>query len=104
MDARKVNLYSLLGITVKYGHIANLSKARYKLIDDLKMASWGAHDLRRIGRTMLSEIGVAPNIAERILNYSMGKIEGIYDIFSYLPQKVEAMDELSGEVNQLIKL
>ena len=83
------------------GHVVNVNKARYKLIEDLDMEKWGAHDLRRTGRTMLSELGVAPNIAERILNHSMGKIEGTYDIFGYLPQKVKALDKLGNAIDRI---
>ncbi len=84
------------------GHTSNLNKARYRLIMDLGMEQWGTHDLRRTGRTLLSEIGVAPNVAERVLNHSMGKIEGTYDIFGYLPQKADALNKLGRKIDKII--
>ncbi len=85
----------------KYGHTCSVHKARYTLIKNLDMDSWGAHDLRRTGRTMLSELGIAPNIGERILNHSMGRIEVIYDIFGYLPQKAAALNKLGNRIDQI---
>jgi len=83
------------------GHTSNLNKVRYRLIKELDMDAWGTHDLRRTGRTMLSEIGIAPNVAERVLNHSMGKIEGTYDIFGYLPQKADAMNKLGSKIDKI---
>ncbi len=83
------------------GYTSNLNKARYKLIKDLEMEQWGTHDLRRTGRTMMSEIGIAPNVAERVLNHSMGKIEGTYDIFGYLPQKADALNNLGRKIDRI---
>lgn len=85
----------------KCGHTSNLNKARYRLIKVLEMEEWGAHDLRRTGRTMMSEIGIAPNVAERVLNHSMGKIEGTYDIFGYLPQKTDALNKLGMKLDKI---
>lgn len=86
----------------KSGYTNNIHKARYKLIKDLKMEKWGTHDLRRSGRTLMSEIGISPNIAERVLNHSMGKIEGTYDIYGYLPQKADALDKLGREIARIV--
>ncbi len=86
----------------KSGYTNNVHKARYKLIKDLKMEKWGTHDLRRSGRTVMSEIGIAPNIAERVLNHSMGKIEGTYDIYGYLPQKADALNKLGREIDRIL--
>lgn len=86
----------------KCGYTCNLNKARYKLIKDIQMEQWGAHDLRRTGRTVMSEIGIAPNVAERVLNHSMGKIEGTYDIFGYLPQKVDALNKLGKRIDRIL--
>lgn len=86
----------------KFGYTNNIHKARYKLIKNMEMEKWGTHDLRRSGRTIMSEIGIAPNVAERVLNHSMGKIEGTYDIYGYLPQKADALDKLGREIDRII--
>ena len=64
----------------KCGYTNNIHKARYKLIKTLEMEKWGSHDLRRTGRTFMSKIGIAPNVAERVLNHAQGKIEGTYGV------------------------
>ena len=71
----------------KSGHIENTAKSRYKLWKQVDVEPWGAHDLRRSSRTLMSKIGVKPDIAERILNHSRGKMEETYDHYGFLPQK-----------------
>jgi hypothetical protein len=41
------------------------------------------HDLRRTMRTGLAKLGVAPHIAERVLNHFKGGVEAIYDRHRY---------------------
>jgi integrase len=44
---------------------------------------WVLHDLRRTMRTGLGKLGVAPHIAERVLNHIKGGVEAIYDRHRY---------------------
>jgi hypothetical protein len=44
---------------------------------------WTLHDLRRSCRTGLGKLGVAPHIAERVLNHVKGGVEAIYDRHRY---------------------
>jgi integrase len=44
---------------------------------------WVLHDLRRTMRTGLGKLGVAPHIAERVLNHVKGGVEAIYDRHRY---------------------
>ena len=88
----------------KTGYTANIHKARYAIIDKLKMEKWGAHDLRRTARTIMGRLKVKPYIAEKVLNHSVGKIEGIYDRYDYLDEKRVALDKLGREVDRIIDL
>jgi len=44
---------------------------------------WTLHDLRRTARTGLGKIGVAPHIAELVINHVRGGVEAIYDRHRY---------------------
>lgn len=50
------------------------------------------HDLRRTCRTYLSRLGVDQLIAERVLNHQRRGIEGVYDLYEFLPQKRQALE------------
>ncbi len=49
------------------------------------------HDLRRTMRSMLAELGVKRDIAERILSHRVKGVEGVYDRYDYLVEKREAL-------------
>ncbi len=44
---------------------------------------WTLHDLRRTVRTGMGRLGVAPHIAELVLNHRKGGVEAIYDRHKY---------------------
>jgi integrase len=51
--------------------------------EDTALPRWVLHDLRRTVRTGMSKIGVAPHIAERVLNHVKSGVEAIYDRHRY---------------------
>jgi len=85
----------------KAGHICNTSKSRNRLTATMDIPQWTAHDLRRTARTMLSKIGVKSEIAERILNHSLGRIEATYDHYSFLDEKRIALNKLAREIARI---
>jgi len=52
-----------------------------------------AHDLRRTGRTALSRLGVARDVAERVLNHTLDKLEATYDVYDYAGEKRAALEK-----------
>jgi integrase len=52
---------------------------------------FNTHDLRRTGRTHMSKLGVQKHISERVLNHSMGEVEGTYDLYEYTKEKRDAL-------------
>lgn len=74
--------------------VTNWSKATAELRARVTepMAPWTLHDLRRTFRSGLSEIGVKPHVAERLLGHSVGnKVSKTYGRFAY---KAEMRDAL----------
>jgi integrase len=55
---------------------------------------WVIHDLRRSYRSNLARIGVAPHIAERLVNHvsSRSAMEAVYDRYHYLNEMRAAVD------------
>ena len=71
----------------------------------LSLASSGApftlHDLRRTCRTGLSRVGVRPDIAERVLNHSPGRLVATYDVHEHLEERRAALERWAAHVQSL---
>jgi len=50
------------------------------------------HDFRRTVRTHLEKLHIAPHIAEKCLNHSLGAINAVYNKNSYLGERREALE------------
>jgi integrase len=65
---------------------------------------WTHHDLRRTGATGMARLGVAPHIADRILNHVAGGLKGVakvYNRFEYLPERRAALEAWGRHVTAL---
>jgi integrase len=65
---------------------------------------WRLHDLRRTATTGLARLGVAPHVADRVLNHQSGTISGVaavYNRFSYLEERKEALEKWGGFLSGL---
>jgi len=91
------------------GHITEkaLSHALRGLFDggllELPGGRCTPHDLRRTVRTKLGDLGVAPHIAERCLNHSIGRIGQTYDHYDYLKERRAALELWEGYVHRLLE-
>jgi integrase len=88
---------------------ASFSRAKAKL--DAEMAKlgssepWVTHDLRRTATTVLAQIGVAPHIADKVLNHQSGTIRGVaatYNRFEYLAERKDALEKLGEHIAALV--
>lgn len=84
------------------GHAVSGKNARKRLREASGVEGWTSHDLRRTGRTIMSRLQIEPHIRERVLAHSMGKIEGTYDRYDYLPEKRKALQMLGDEIYKII--
>jgi integrase len=64
---------------------------------------WTLHDLRRTGRTGLGILGVAPHVAEAVLNHLPPKLMRTYDKNKYEKEKREALDLWAAHLMRLVK-
>jgi len=60
-----------------------------------------AHDLRRTCRTFLSRLGIDQFIAERVLNHVRQGVEGVYDLYEFLPQKRHALEKWAAYLDTI---
>jgi integrase len=66
---------------------------------------WQVRDLRRTATTLMAELGVAPHIADKVLNHTSGEISGvaaIYNRFEYLDERRAALEALGRKIETLI--
>ena len=63
---------------------------------------FGLHDLRRTCRTHLTDtLDIAPHIAEKCLNHSLGPLEKVYDKGQLLRQRREALERWANWIDRL---
>jgi integrase len=66
------------------------------------MPPWKLHDLRRTAKTLMARAGVRPDISERVLSHVIPGVEGVYDCYSYLAEKRDALDSLAALVDRIV--
>jgi integrase len=75
---------------------------RKRLLDEASGTSgWRLHDLRRTARSKLAELGVPREVARRIVGHSVDRLDEVYDRFSYLEPKREALANLAEHFERL---
>jgi integrase len=72
-------------------------------LDEIEpMPAWTLHDLRRSVRSNLPAFGVPDTVAEAILAHARPGIAGVYDRYSYLPQKRDALESWAARVAAIV--
>ena len=66
-------------------------------------ANWTIHDLRRTARSLMSRAGVRPDIAERVLGHAIKGVEGVYDRHPYREEKANALRQLAGLIDNILR-
>jgi integrase len=85
------------------GGYSGWSKSKAEMDEKVKLkAPWTLHDLRRTGRTGLGMLGVAPHVAEAVLNHLPPKLMRTYDKNKYEREKREALDLWSAHLMRLV--
>jgi integrase len=59
------------------------------------LAPWRLHDVRRSGVTFLAGVGIAPHVADRLLNHVGGTISGVAAVYQrnqFLPERRAALE------------
>jgi integrase len=76
-------------------------------IDKLsEVTGWRLHDLRRTCVSGMARLGVAPHVADKVLNHQSGTISGVaavYQRHEFLEERQGALDRWSAHVERLLK-
>jgi integrase len=71
-----------------------------------EIAPWVLHDVRRTATTIMARLGIAPHVADKVLNHSSGTIRGvaaIYNQHQYLDERKAALEALGRFVETLVR-
>ena len=81
------------------------SRAKRHLDQISGVTGWRLHDLRRTCVSGMARLGVAPHVADKILNHQAGTISGVaavYQRHEFLSERKEALDRWDSHVSQIL--
>jgi integrase len=83
----------------------DFTNAKRRLDQLSGVTGWRLHDLRRTCVSGMARLGVAPHIADKILNHQAGTISGVaavYQRHDFLAERRAALDEWGSHVGRLL--
>jgi integrase len=87
-------------ISSMFGHEAGRKIQPTNLMGDIKPFS--PHDLRRTFKSLASSQKVDGHVSERCLNHKLKGVEGIYDRYDYLDERLEAHTKIADYLEPII--
>jgi len=82
------------------------SRAKSQLDKESGVSDWVLHDLRRTVVSGMASLGVAPHVADKVLNHQSGTISGVaavYQRHEFLAERQAAMELWDGHVSSLFR-
>jgi integrase len=101
MQRRGPYVFSVNGIRP----FQNFAVAKRKLDELSNVTGWRLHDLRRTCVSGMARLGVAPHVADKILNHTSGTISGVaavYQRHEFLPERQAALELWGVHIDQLL--
>jgi len=101
-DRRGLLVFSPLGAKP----FRNFGRAKRLLDQRSGVSGWRLHDLRRTCVSGMARLGVAPHVADKILNHQSGTISGVaavYQRHEFLAERRAALDLWGAHVGQILK-
>ncbi len=102
-DNYRIENSDLVFTTTGKTPISGFSRAKAEINTLSKVKEWVLQDLRRTCRTNLPRLGVSPFIAKLTIGHKIPGIDQVYDRYSYMPEKREALDMWAELINGLLK-
>jgi integrase len=81
------------------------SKDKRRLDQLSGVTGWRLHDLRRTCVSGMARLGIAPHVADKILNHQAGTISGVaavYQRHEFLPERRQALDLWGVHVDAIL--
>jgi integrase len=94
-------VFSLLGTK----RFQEFSRAKRRLDQLSGVTGWRLHDLRRTCVSGMARLGVAPHVADKILNHQAGTISGVaavYQRHDFLAERRAALDLWGAHVGRVL--
>ena len=82
--------------------VNGFSKAKAQLDRYSGVSDWKIHDIRRTVATNLSKLGVDRFLLQRVMNHTDKSVTKIYDRYSYLDEKREALQKWADKLDEII--
>ena len=82
--------------------VNGFSKAKVQLDRLSGITDWKFHDIRRTVATNLSKLGVDRSLLQRIVNHTDSGVTAIYDRYSYLEEKRDALQKWAGRLDDIV--
>ena len=82
--------------------ISSFTRPKSKLDKASGVTGWTLHDLRRTGRTLMANLEVADETAERVLGHSLGGLMATYNVSRHRKQKMAALVALEAEFVRIV--
>jgi len=101
LERRGLLVFSLSGTKPFQG----FSKAKRELDQLSGVTGWRIHDLRRTCVSGMARLGVAPHVADKILNHQTGTISGVaavYQRHEFLAERKSALDKWGSHIGELL--
>jgi len=79
--------------------------AKRKLDELARVTGWRLHDLRRTCVSGMARLGVAPHVADKILNHQSGTISGVaavYQRHQFLSERKDALERWGTHVSKIV--
>ena len=83
--------------------VNGFSKAKLQMDRLSGVQNWKFHDLRRTVATNLTKLGIDRLILQKIINHSERGVTQIYDRYSYMDEKREALQKWADRLDEIVK-
>jgi integrase len=84
--------------------LTNFSNPKKELDKQAEVFGWRLHDLRRTAVSGMARLGVAPHVADKILNHTAGTISGVaavYQRHEFMHERKAALDEWGRHIEEI---
>jgi len=82
--------------------ISEFARPKRKLDKASGVTGWTLHDLRRTGRTIMANLEIADETAERVLGHSLGGLMATYNVSRHRKQKMAALVALEADLLRIV--
>src|SRR5215217_3088313 len=97
-------IVELLALTAqRREEVAQMTWDEPELDKQAGVSGWRLHDLRRTAISGMARLGVAPHVADKILNHTAGTISGVaavYQRHEFMAERKEALDAWARHVEE----